>query len=90
MKNVRLAGLGLLAFSTPAMAQTEFEEIISDPPRIYLIGDIVVAKGTQRETVDQAEVIDVILPTAPEGLTLAHPAEILNTCLLYTSPSPRD
>ena len=79
MKNVRLAGLGLLAFSTPAMAQTEVEEIISDPPRIYLIGDIVVAKGTQRETVDQAEVIDVILPTAPEGLTLAHPAEILNT-----------
>ena len=36
-------------------------------------------QGTKRETIDQAEVIDVILSTAPEGLTLAHPAEILNT-----------
>ncbi|GGX68697.1 hypothetical protein GCM10011309_18180 [Litorimonas cladophorae] len=41
--------------------------------------DIVVAKGVQRLAEDQPETIDIILPTAPEGLTLAHPAEILNT-----------
>ncbi len=41
--------------------------------------DIVVAKGVRLETVDQPETIDVILPTSPEGLTLAHPAEVLNT-----------
>jgi len=79
MKNVRLAGLCLLAFSTPAMAQTEDLDEVYIIPRVYEVGDIVIAKGTQRETIDQPEVIDPILPTAPEGLTLAHPAEILNT-----------
>jgi len=79
MKNVYLAGICLFAFSTPVFAQTEAEEIIYGAPQTYEIGDIVIAKGTKRETIDQAEVIDVILSTAPEGLTLAHPAEILNT-----------
>ena len=79
MKNFRLAGLCLLAFSTPALAQTEVQDEILTIPIVFAVGDLVVAKGTRRETIDQAEVIDVILPTAPEGLTLAHPAEILNT-----------
>ena len=43
------------------------------------VRDYVVAKGIRQRTDTQPEVIDVILPQAPEDLTLAHPAEILNT-----------
>ena len=79
MRKCLLAGLCLLFSGLPALAQTDGEDEILTSPRVFKVGDLVVAKGTQRETIDQAEVIDVILSTAPEGLTLAHPAEILNT-----------
>ena len=79
MRKCLLASLCLLFSGLPALAQTDGEDEILTSPRVFKVGDLVVAKGTQRETIDQAEVIDVILSTAPEGLTLAHPAEILNT-----------
>lgn len=79
MKKFLLAGICLLVSGVQALAQAEAEDKIITVPKGYQIGDLVIAKGTQRETIDQAEVIDVILSTAPEGLTLAHPAEILNT-----------
>ena len=79
MKKFLLAGISLLVSGLPALAQTNDLGEVIIYPRVYEIGDIVIAKGTQRETIDQPEVIDAILPTAPEGLTLAHPAEILNT-----------
>ena len=47
--------------------------------RSHQVEDTIIAKGVQRGRVDQPETIDVILPTSPEGLTLAHPAELLNT-----------
>jgi len=73
-----LAGVGLLSSALPAMAQQAGIEAVQ------LLAttdtrDFVVAKGVRQRTEDQPEVIDVILPVAPEGLTLAHPAEILNT-----------
>ena len=79
MKKCLLAGTCLLASVMPVLAQTEGEDKASAGPQSFEIGDIVIAKGTQRETIDQPEIIDIILPTAPEGLTLAHPSEILNT-----------
>ena len=67
MKKFLLAGISLLVSGLPALAQTnDLGEVIVDP-RFYEIGDIVIAKGTQRETIDQPEVIDAILSTAPEG-----------------------
>ncbi len=41
--------------------------------------DFVVAKGVRQKTQEQPETIDVIIPTSREGLSLAHPAENLNT-----------
>ena len=80
MKFSWLTSAALLGAGLPAMAQdTESEPEIMIADYVYSPGDIVIAKGVQQETVDQTEVIDVILSTSPEGLTLAHPAEILNT-----------
>ena len=92
MKLLWLASAALLGSAAPAIAQDSCDEILDDPnvischeeddfyfPRRPNPLDIVIAKGVQLQTVDQPEVIDVILPTAPEGLSLAHPAEILNT-----------
>ena len=78
MKSSLILSAFLLGVSTAGWAQDEADEMWIWTPKIE-IGDIVVAKGVQLETVNQPEVIDVILPTAPEGLTLAHPAELLNT-----------
>jgi len=47
------------------------------PPAIKR--DIVLAKGVKLLTTNQPEVIDIIPQISPEGLTLAHPAERLNT-----------
>lgn len=80
MRICLLASIGLVGMALPAIAQEppNNEEILVSPI-IYGVGDVVIAKGVQVETFDQPEVIDVILPTSPEGLTLAHPAELLNT-----------
>ena len=73
----------ILACAEAVSAQVEL------PPEqdVVLLGqypipetDFVVAKGVRVLTEDQVETIDVIVSTSPEGLT----------CLLYTSPSPRD
>ena len=72
----------ILACAEPVSAQVEL------PPEqdVVLLGqypipetDFVVAKGVRVLTEDQVETIDVIVSTSPEGLTLAHPAELLNT-----------
>ena len=72
----------ILACAEAVSAQVEL------PPEqdVVLLGqypipetDFVVAKGVRVLTEDQVETIDVIVSTSPEGLTLAHPAELLNT-----------
>lgn len=72
----------ILACAEPVSAQVEL------PPEqdVVLLAqypipetDFVVAKGVRVLTEDQVETIDVIVSTSPEGLTLAHPAELLNT-----------
>jgi len=72
---------GLVGYPSFVFAQVpnapELDSIIL--PGVRDITDFVVAKGVHQETEDQPEVIDVILATSPEGLTLAHPAEFLNT-----------
>lgn len=82
MKCFLLAGSALLLLTDPAWsrdtAKATSNEVVVYPESIS-IGDVVVAKGVQRETTDQPETIDVISSLSPEGLTLAHPAEILNT-----------
>ena len=68
-----------MAFAMPVWAQDTAE--IHDEVTLvgyYDLTDVVVAKGTRQQIKDQAETIDVILPLAPEGLSIAHPAEILN------------
>lgn len=86
MRLLWLASAALLGSAMPVMAQINLEEldeaanggvVIASVPDKPL--DIVVAKGVQLRTADQPETIDVLLPTTPDGLTLAHPAEILNT-----------
>ena len=81
MKRILLTGTALLISAAPVWAQdgSNVEEDVSIYRSFYALGDIVIAKGIKLETVDQPEVIDVILPTSAEGLTLAHHAEILNT-----------
>jgi len=79
MKCLLLTGVALMASSVSVAAQDVREDEVVILPHFIRFGDIVVAKGVQLETRDQPEVIDVVVPTAPEGQTLAHPAEILNT-----------
>ena len=93
MKLLWLASAALLSSALPALAQTTCDDLWAEDPNLIscheesdLIGpprpgplDVVVAKGVQLQTDSQPEVIDVIRPISPEGLTLAHPAEILNT-----------
>jgi outer membrane receptor protein involved in Fe transport len=75
-----IVGLSVLGLSGVATGQenVEIEEdiVILVPARTT---DYVTAKGVRQRVDAQTETIDVIVPTAPEGLTLAHPAEILNT-----------
>ncbi len=79
MKSHWLAGMSLLCAGLPALAQdTQSEPEIVLASFLYSPDDIVIAKGVQQETVYQPEVIDVLIPTSPEGLTLAHPAELIN------------
>ena len=82
MMRVLYLAAAILACAEPVSAQVEL------PPEqdIVLLGqypipetDFVVAKGVRVLTEDQVETIDVIVSTSPEGLTLAHPAELLNT-----------
>ncbi len=81
MRIFLLASAAVLVSVLPAAAQvSEYdEEVILLGIMPLEVGDIVVAKGVQSLTSEQPETIDVIIPTSPEGLTLAHPAEILNT-----------
>jgi outer membrane receptor protein involved in Fe transport len=79
MRRVLLAGVVFLSSGLAAVAQDQGGGEVVISPHFNQVGDVVVAKGVQVETVNQPEVIDVTLPIAPEGLTLAHPAEILNT-----------
>lgn len=80
MKIPSLTGAIFLASASPVLAQqTPDETPVMVWSAFYDVGDIVVAKGVQLETINQPEVIDVIVPTSPEGLSLAHPAETLNT-----------
>ena len=87
MRLLWLASAALFGFALPVMAQSNCDgslekpiisgcDIIFSSPTDPL--DIVVAKGVQLKTADQAEVIDVILSTSEEGLTLVHPADLLN------------
>jgi len=81
MRNFIFIGAAALAFTSPAMAQETdlpVDEVFFVPVK-FAIEDIVYAKGTRLRTNDQPEVIDVILTVSEEGLTLAHPAEVLNT-----------
>ncbi len=86
MKVLSIAGAVALFAAPPIAAQVDQDEldwmadggVIITPDRVNPL-DIVVAKGVQLQTNDQSETIDVLLPTSSEGLTLAHPAEILNT-----------
>ena len=83
MKRLLTAGSILLCSAPVIWAQdasehSDFDEVIIADPR-YFFDDFVVAKGVRRETAKQVETIDVILPTGPDGLSLAHPAEVLNT-----------
>ena len=82
MMRVLYLAAAILACAEPVSAQVEL------PPEqdVVLLGqypipetDFVVAKGVRVLTEDQVETIDVIVSTSPEGLTLAHPAELLNT-----------
>ena len=73
-----LAGVSLLIFAAPALAQSVDDEVLLLPAATP-VGDVVTAKGVQVRVANEPEVIDAILPTSPEGLTLAHPSEILNT-----------
>ena len=61
--------------SSSALGEDEF----ISPNVQFSDTDFVVAKGVKVLTEEQVETIDVILSTSPEGLTLAHPAEFLNT-----------
>jgi len=81
MRVFLLASAALLVSTLPAVAQVsgDYEEVTLLGVKSLGVGDIVVAKGVQSLTSEQPETIDVIIPTSPEGLTLAHPAEILNT-----------
>jgi len=86
MRLILLAGAAVFGMANAASAQIDQKELDQGVAQEvvvgtykYLIGDIVVAKGVQVESAQQVETIDVILPTALEGLTLAHPAEILNS-----------
>ena len=78
MKPILFLGAALLAVSPSVWAQDAADEDAVIVVPLY-VGDLIVAKGVRVGTVFQPETIDVIVPTAPEGLTLAHPAEILNT-----------
>jgi len=82
MMRVLYLAAAILACAEPVSAQVEL------PPEqdVVLLGqypipetDFVVAKGVRVLTEDQVETIDIIVSTSPEGLTLAHPAELLNT-----------
>lgn len=82
MMRVLYLAAAILACAEAVSAQVEL------PPEqdVVLLGqypipetDFVVAKGVRVLTEDQVETIDVIVSTSPEGLTLAHPAELLNT-----------
>jgi len=81
MRLFLLAGAAVLCLALPASAQEagDAQDSIVIDFDVYDVRDVVVAKGVQQSVEAQAETIDVILPTAPEGLSLAHPAEILNT-----------
>ena len=83
----RIAGVALWAASLPISAVASgcvefrdgsFECWPTPVAEILPKTDTVVAKGVKLPTDVQPETIDVILPTAPEGLTFAHPAELLN------------
>ena len=82
MKLSWLASALVLGSALPVMAQ---DVEIEPTDEVLLIGfpelktDFVIAKGVRQRVEDQAETIDVILPTSIEGLSLAHPAELLNT-----------
>ena len=78
MRYFLIMGAASLALSSQAIAQDAEQEDVTLASPVD-IKDYVLAKGVKTRAVGQPEVIDVILPTAPEGLTLAHPAEILNT-----------
>ena len=78
MRYYLIMGAASLALSSQAIAQDAEQEDVTLASPVD-IKDYVLAKGVKTRAVGQPEVIDVILPTAPEGLTLAHPAEILNT-----------
>ena len=63
---------------------TEYcEKVLIGLPSKPKIDDFVLAKGVKIETDDQPEVIDILPSTSPEGLTLAHPAELLNLSLIH-------
>jgi len=87
MRNLLLASVAALACAMPAVAQTDQggrdivvkDRIVITTPEPIDPRDIVVAKGVRLSADEPAETIDVTLPTSPEGLTLAHPAEILST-----------
>lgn len=81
MKNLLRAGGCTIGLLLPVFAQaqdvgTTEEEVILVP---LSASDVVTAKGVQRLINDQPETIATLLSTAPDRLTLAHPAEILNT-----------
>ena len=78
MRYFLIMGATSLALSSQAIAQDAEQEDVTLASPVD-IKDYVLAKGVKTRAVGQPEVIDVIHPTAPEGLTLAHPAEILNT-----------
>jgi len=79
MRRLLFVGASLLAMTSTVAAQEESTGEVVIYPHFHDVGDVVVAKGIQLETIDQPEIIDVILPTALDGHSLPHPAEILNT-----------
>ena len=80
MRYFLIMGAASLALSSQAIAQDSgVEDVILLAEKPILVGDVVYAKGVRLRTYNQPEVIDVLSSISPEGLTLAHPAERLNS-----------
>ena len=80
MKLFWLVSAALLGPTVSALAQDtlEFQDDEVTLVSTSDLTDYVIAKGVRQKTDSQPEIIDVIIPTSIEGLTFAHPAELLN------------
>ena len=81
MRRFWLASAVLFGSALPSLAQDTTASADEQITLVfeYDLTDYVVAKGVRQKVEKLPETVDVIVPETLEGLSLAHPAEILNT-----------